>query len=384
MSMTNPSSDIKFYYRTSDMHKPTLFWSEHEAFPNENVVQVSFVPTFEECSDFKIEYDEPTISERLSAEDLLFIFILDRSGSMGGPRMTTANGAVTSFIHSLPTGCSFSLICFGDEIEVQENLDIQRGPVFKYNDKSKKAVCERIARFQADMGGTNIIDPLNFAINNLPAKSPEGKTYRKRVFLLTDGQVPNADAIVEVTQKASDFCHVSTFGIGQECDKELCESMAFEGNGTYCFVDDDDIEALNSKVIKSLKYASDLALEKCEMQWNDEEAEHLGTVFRNELIHKTILVNNSETQLKTLKFTFKVGKDQLTNEAWQIEFNRDQFKKSSTIPSASLFKFAALELINSIKDHDARVMLSTTYQVLCDDTAMIGVVHNEKSEVSRN
>ena len=42
------------------------------------------------------------------------------------------------------------------------------------------------------MGGTNILDPLNMALDEFPNQMPNGKDYRKRIFILTDGQVGNA------------------------------------------------------------------------------------------------------------------------------------------------------------------------------------------------
>ena len=139
-----------------------------------------------------LDHNEPEISQILSDDDLLFIFILDRSGSMGGPRMETAKEAVKTFLRSLPSGSSFSFISFGDNHEVMKNLDVQQGPVFRYNDATNKAACDKINKFQADMGGTNILDPLEMALSEIPAKDPAGKPYRKRIFMLTDGQVPNA------------------------------------------------------------------------------------------------------------------------------------------------------------------------------------------------
>jgi hypothetical protein len=43
---------------------------------------------------------------------------------------------------------------------------------------------QQIQNFQADMGGTEIYNPLNYIFHS-------GK-YDKRIFLLTDGQVSNS------------------------------------------------------------------------------------------------------------------------------------------------------------------------------------------------
>ena len=71
-----------------------------------------------------VEHDEPEISQLLKDDDLLFIFILDRSGSMGGPRMEAAKEAVTLFLKGLPAGSSFAVICFGDKHEPMTNCHV--------------------------------------------------------------------------------------------------------------------------------------------------------------------------------------------------------------------------------------------------------------------
>ena len=80
---------------------------------------VSFVPTFEtEPHEEKtiVNSDGVDLYETdLESVNLCFIFILDRSGSMGGHGIRTAKEALKLFVRSLPTGCTFSIISFGTE-----------------------------------------------------------------------------------------------------------------------------------------------------------------------------------------------------------------------------------------------------------------------------
>lgn len=47
-------------------------------------------------------------------DQYLFIFLVDRSGSMSGSRMDLTKEALKLFIQSLPLGCSFAILGFGD------------------------------------------------------------------------------------------------------------------------------------------------------------------------------------------------------------------------------------------------------------------------------
>ena len=43
----------------------------------------------------------------------LYLFLVDRSGSMSGSRMTTTVEALKLFMKSLPPGCMFDIISYG-------------------------------------------------------------------------------------------------------------------------------------------------------------------------------------------------------------------------------------------------------------------------------
>ena len=47
----------------------------------------------------------------------MYIFIVDRSGSMSGSKMETTKEALLLFLKSLPTGSRFEIINFGTEFD---------------------------------------------------------------------------------------------------------------------------------------------------------------------------------------------------------------------------------------------------------------------------
>ena len=88
-----PSRRMDLYYRTADMLVPELFYAE-TADGNEVACSVSLVPTFEPIAPQDalevVEDEKPEAMKLGHGSDFHFIFIVDRSGSMIGRRMTIA------------------------------------------------------------------------------------------------------------------------------------------------------------------------------------------------------------------------------------------------------------------------------------------------------
>ena len=76
-------------------------------------------------------------------------------------------------------------------------------------------------------------------------------SLKKRVFLLTDGDVSDRSQVIEQARQYNDKIRVFTFGLGSGCDKQLVQQTAEAGRGTYTIVADNDPN-LNGLVIRAL------------------------------------------------------------------------------------------------------------------------------------
>ena len=110
-----------------------------------------------------------------------FIFLIDRSGSMGGNSIQSAKGALRLFLKSLPQDCYFNIISFGDSYNL-----MFPDPVV-YNDENLESALEQVSYFEADYGGTELKQPLEDVFN---CKCTKVDRFMQ-VFILTDGQVQN-------------------------------------------------------------------------------------------------------------------------------------------------------------------------------------------------
>lgn len=108
---------------------------------------------------------------------------------MSGHKMQITKEALQLFIKSVPSESTyFQVISFGSEFEY---LTDEICPLVYNQDNLEKAT-ERINSFYADMGGTELLNPLKAAIAMDPPALFTGKGYKKMIFMLTDGETENA------------------------------------------------------------------------------------------------------------------------------------------------------------------------------------------------
>ena len=106
--------------------------------------------------DTSINIDEDDDSEVASGE---FIFIIDRSGSMGGSRINLAVEALMLFIRSLPPDSLFNVVSFGSSYKLLFKKNK------KYDDNTMQQALSEIELFDADFGGTVLEGAINSVLS---------------------------------------------------------------------------------------------------------------------------------------------------------------------------------------------------------------------------
>ncbi|KAJ4458612.1 putative Vault protein inter-alpha-trypsin domain [Paratrimastix pyriformis] len=179
----------------------------------------------------------PQIVEEPDLDDLSpeINFIVDRSGSMSGGKIAAAKAALQVFLRSVPPHCRFNIIGFGSST-------VTCFPAARpYDDRSLAEATAHVDLIKSDLGGTELIQPLDQVFGR--KADPH---FPRVIFLLTDGQVNNRDECIEFVRLHVADTRVFTFGLGTDCDHDLCEGLAKAGGGLCKFVDhaSDGLEAI--------------------------------------------------------------------------------------------------------------------------------------------
>lgn len=152
--------------------------------------------------------------------DLSVALVVDRSGSMGGERMTDTQKAVTNFVRNIDENIDVGLLVFDDQAQVVVPVGSNRNHVL-----------QGISGIQIG-GGTSIYSGLQLAGQEL-----DGKQGRKVVILLSDGEDGSADMIDGVLDDLKrKGISVYTIGVGG-ADTEYLSYIARKCGGKFIQAD---------------------------------------------------------------------------------------------------------------------------------------------------
>lgn len=164
--------------------------------------------------DFQKEKENPSLG---------IILVMDRSGSMTGPKIEMSKEAAKEAVELLSPQDYVGVVAFDSQafwvVPIQSAAD-------------KGSVEDKIASIQPG-GGTNIAPGMEMAYSSLtscPAKI-------KHVVLMTDGVSVPGPFYELTTKMAADQITVSTVGVGSDADQNLLQQMAEWGNGRFYFTD---------------------------------------------------------------------------------------------------------------------------------------------------
>ncbi|XP_039905452.1 von Willebrand factor A domain-containing protein 5A-like isoform X4 [Simochromis diagramma] len=247
--------ELLIYYK--DAHQPTAVVEAGQAsaepgsLMGDPVVMVSLYP----------EFPQSVMSSMASCGE--FVFLMDRSGSMGFknhgfPRQTrihSAKDTLLLLLKSLPIGCYFNIYSFGSKYEHIFPKSVE------YSQKTMEEALKKVKKMKANLGGTKILKPLKYIYSQACIPNQP-----RQLFVFTDGEVGNTKEVIDLVKKNSGSHRCFSFGIGEGASSALINGMAKEGGGHAQFITGTD--RMQPKVMQSLRFALQPAVVDISVTWD--------------------------------------------------------------------------------------------------------------------
>ena len=382
---------FSFLFRTEKMNIPKLYcqydpetketaYCLNYIYSSKNIknIPVPEKPDQDNNISYYTKYQENLINETPG----LFIFLVDQSGSMRGNSIDLVKKALALFIQSLPPKSYFQLIGFGTNF-----VKYNESPV-EYNKENVKNILSKINFLQANMGGTNISEPLRDIFqnkNNIYDKIP----LAKNIFLLTDGQVNNRESCINLISVNSNKFRVHAIGIGNDFDKLLIERSGKLGKGSSSFVE--DVNKINEVVIDTLNKCLRPYLVDLSFNFNNENIKDKKPILINEAINNFtyqdevvsycyVLDSKNNFNVKNLKQPILVtikGKDPLNDIKEEINISSPE-NIIMLNNGDNLLKIIIGQGLKNNKDllesTDKEIEFAKKYQLLSKNTALFGEI----------
>ena len=390
-------NSFSILFRTENINKPILYYQFNPEF-KETSYSINYVYSSEKLKDIpipeipdqnnKISYYSKYKNDFISETPGVFIFLIDQSGSMQGESIKVVREGLLLFIQSLPPNSYFQLIGFGSEF-----IKYNEEPV-KYNEENINNILNIINNLKADMGGTNINDPLEAIYND---KSYSKINLNKYIFLLTDGQVNDRKGCINLITENSNKFSMHAFGIGNYFDKYFIEKSGKLGKGSSHFIE--NVEEIASVIISALKecirpYINNIYFNFKNFQNNIKNniisCEGNNISNQDEIINFSFIlneINNINIDKLSEPILIEIsGENQNNIIKEKISFNKnrniirftDGDELSKMIVGKSLK--SNKELINN---KNKEIEFSKKYQILSKNTALFAEIINDYNEINQ-
>ena len=383
-------------FRTANMNKPTLYYQYNPEL-KETSYAINYVyssnkmenipipsePDMDNSIIYSVKYEQ----NKNFKTPGLFIILVDQSGSMWGKPIELVKKALLSFIEILPKGSYFHLIGFGSHFQ-----EYSEEPIV-YNEENVEKYKKIIEEMEANLGGTNIGEPLKYIFRN---EDYDNIKLSKNIFLLTDGQVNNRDLCIDLITKNSNKFRTHAIGIGHNFDKVLVERSGKVGKGSSFFVQDvENIEMVMLNIlVKCLRpYLIDINFNFNNYEKNLKNKIISSTVtndfsYNDEIINFSFILDEKNKIFFDENINIEItAKDPINLIKQKIYFkpNENVFKISDGDEMAKMIVGNALKNnLEFIENEKREIEFSTKYQILSKNTAIFTEILNKNGKIEES
>lgn len=336
-----PNRDFSFLYTTEDFHLPGYVLGNTDT---SSTVMLSFIPKF--CELNVSDAYKAAIANKPYETDMAsargdYVFLLDRSGSMGGTRIAKAKEALVLFLKSLPEDSYFNVISFGS------GSQRMHGKSERNSSKAIELAVKKVEKMGADMGGTEIYEPLETVL-----KEGVIEGYARHVFLLTDGGVSNTNGVISMVRKCTKYCRVHCIGIGNGASSALIEGCATSGKGQSIMISDEENPA--EKIIGLLESTLTPVISKVGLRCADEgliesivpNPKSIPYVLKDEAVNFYITFKGPMTESRKFEFEYE-------DSASKLPFRSEIVVEASSANLPFVDKMAHFKVLRAL-EHSAK------------------------------
>ncbi|UJR12800.1 hypothetical protein I4U23_016973 [Adineta vaga] len=320
-------------------------------------LMVSFMPNEQDCQ------------QNMNNAANEFLFVIDCSGSMDDDnKIGLARKAMMLFLKSLPINCKFNIIRFGTNFSSLFNKNAS----VEYNENTMARAESLIRNLSANMGGTELVQPLVWLQKNKPNEG-----CMRQIFLLTDGQVSNVPQVTNLCSEMAAYTRIFSFGLGHSPSRALVKGLARATNGHFIFIPPNTNADIY--VAEQLARALQPSLTNTIIKWKTNQtvlhsvSAHASPIFFGDRILFYALLDESMPfdESTTVEITCKERSEPISIVSIQESISNYNPQTITRLAAKAVLR----ELQNPSQNTPKELLidLSIKYGVLCPYTAFIGV-----------
>ena len=294
--------------------------------------------------------------------------VVDCSGSMGGDSIRQARAALERILDGLRPADGFEIVAFGSEHVALF------GGVEPVTETSLAKARRFVRELDADLGGTELGEALDAAY---AARSERVESELQDVFLVTDGQVWNEEAIIDRARRSGH--RVFAVGVGSASAEGLLRLVSARTGGAVEFVS--PREDMAERVHRHFQRMYAPVAEGAEVRWPVPATRGLpnsiDTVHDGDTVHAFAWFAERPEGHATLEVTLADGRV-LSHEA-EVRAMESDAGVTEDAPPATLARMAAAARVDATEDRRVATDMALRYHLLTEWTNYL-VVHERTEE----
>ncbi|QIB64653.1 marine proteobacterial sortase target protein [Kineobactrum salinum] len=210
----------------------------------------------------------PALTGDLQVVPRELVFVVDTSGSMGGVSIEQARQSLATALRQLRPEDRFNIIAFDSDYRA---LYDRAMPASRHHLQQAQ---EFVRQLRAS-GGTEMLAPLQHALNTAAAMTEESEHLRQIIFI-TDGAVGNEQAVVDAIARGIGRNRLFTVGIGAAPNSWFMRKAAQLGRGMHLHIG--ELEEVSAGMDTLFRYLSAPLVTDIAIDWPAAVAAAAGPV----------------------------------------------------------------------------------------------------------